>query len=409
MHFPRAAVATAVAIITTLAVVAPGARAETPAESLRTQFLAALGPSTATSRGVVVTVEGAGTVVDDGGSRALAPASTQKLYLTGAALLRLGPDYRLTTDVWASGTVLPEGTLAGDLVFVAGGDPTLTGAHLADLAKQVHDAGIIHVTGALWIDDSHFDRARTAPGWKASWVPSQSGPLSAFSLDRNQWRRDQSFLVDPVPANGQRFLDSLTGAGVVVDQPLQVGRPEAGVDTPVAHRDSPPLGDLVRSTLKSSDNFAAEELLKELGATDGEGSTAHGLQAVWQVAAEVGLPAGQAADGSGLSSQDRATAWHEVRWLTGVRGTTQGPRFVSSLAVSCTDGTLKQRFCKTPASGRVQAKTGSLDHVVTLSGFTTTSTGHGAVFAVLLSGVKDSARARAAIDKAVTTIVTSRV
>ncbi|MGH9354100.1 MAG: D-alanyl-D-alanine carboxypeptidase, partial [Terriglobia bacterium] len=54
------------------------------------------------------------------------PASTAKLITEGAALALLGPDYRFHTRVYRTGPVDAGGTLRGDLVLVASGDPNLS-------------------------------------------------------------------------------------------------------------------------------------------------------------------------------------------------------------------------------------------------------------------------------------------
>ena len=55
------------------------------------------------------------------------PASTTKLLTEGTALALLGPDFRFRTSVYAVGSWAPNGTLNGDLVIVASGDPNLSG------------------------------------------------------------------------------------------------------------------------------------------------------------------------------------------------------------------------------------------------------------------------------------------
>ena len=70
-----------------------------------------------------------------------APASTTKLLTEGTALELLGPDYRFHTRVYRTGPIAPEGTLKGDLVLVASGDPNLSGRIRPDgsLAFENHD------------------------------------------------------------------------------------------------------------------------------------------------------------------------------------------------------------------------------------------------------------------------------
>lgn len=55
------------------------------------------------------------------------PASTTKLFTEGTALELLGADYRFHTRVYRTGPVSADGTLNGDLILVASGDPNLSG------------------------------------------------------------------------------------------------------------------------------------------------------------------------------------------------------------------------------------------------------------------------------------------
>jgi D-alanyl-D-alanine carboxypeptidase/D-alanyl-D-alanine-endopeptidase (penicillin-binding protein 4) len=55
------------------------------------------------------------------------PASTTKILTEGTALDILGADFRFHTRVYAAGKVSPDGTMHGDLVLVASGDPNLSG------------------------------------------------------------------------------------------------------------------------------------------------------------------------------------------------------------------------------------------------------------------------------------------
>ncbi len=55
------------------------------------------------------------------------PASTTKLLTEGTALALLGADYRFHTRVYRTGPIDSSGTVKGDLVLVASGDPNLSG------------------------------------------------------------------------------------------------------------------------------------------------------------------------------------------------------------------------------------------------------------------------------------------
>jgi D-alanyl-D-alanine carboxypeptidase/D-alanyl-D-alanine-endopeptidase (penicillin-binding protein 4) len=113
------------------------------------------------------------------------PASTTKLFSCAAALDALGPDYRFQTPVYKRGRIDEAGTLKGDLILVATGDPTMGGrttpdgtiayrssdhtyegtdvltetnplAGLDQLAQQVARAGIKLIDGEVYIDDRLF-------------------------------------------------------------------------------------------------------------------------------------------------------------------------------------------------------------------------------------------------------------
>jgi PBP4 family serine-type D-alanyl-D-alanine carboxypeptidase len=60
------------------------------------------------------------------------PGSTTKLLTEGTALELLGADFRFHTRVYRTGPITADGTLDGDLVLVASGDPNLSGRINAD-------------------------------------------------------------------------------------------------------------------------------------------------------------------------------------------------------------------------------------------------------------------------------------
>ena len=60
------------------------------------------------------------------------PASVLKLFYTLAAVDTKGEDYRFKTGFYHTGEILPDGSLLGDLVIVAGGDPTLASGRFFD-------------------------------------------------------------------------------------------------------------------------------------------------------------------------------------------------------------------------------------------------------------------------------------
>jgi D-alanyl-D-alanine carboxypeptidase/D-alanyl-D-alanine-endopeptidase (penicillin-binding protein 4) len=312
----------------------------------------------------------------------LAPASNEKLALTYAVLVELGPAFRIETAVYGDGE--RHGAVwDGDLILKGYGDPTLSSSGLARLAAQLRAAGIRRVTGKVAGDESFFDTRRVAPGWKAGFYMDESPPLSALTVDRDRYRGRVD--AHPAYAAAVRFIEVLRGAGIRVARGVDVhATPTAAL--PLARISSPPLATIVRFMDQESDNFTAELLLKQLGALSADdGSTAAGAAEVVHVLASAGvaMQGVRVVDGSGLSRLDRLTAQALVgilraSWLSpDVR-----PTLVDSLPVAGVNGTLQDRMRLGPARGVVRAKTGTTDLASALSGYV----GGRYAFAVLQNG-----------------------
>jgi len=400
----RVLVTALVAIITAAGLGATPAHAADPLSALRRQIAEALLGSTSHSMGFYVTVSGIPGSVQLNANSPFLPASNQKIYTALADLLQLTPAGQLVTMVRRTGWIV-DGTLGGDLILQGAGDPLLSNYALRAMATRVAEAGIKRVAGSLWADDTRYDRIRSAPGWKRYYVPEDSGPLSALAVGENGWRHDRAYIRDPARPNTDRFRAALEQAGVEVLGPTRLGRPFARGTVVTLHY-SATIASLVRRMLKVSDNFMAEELLKELGASDRtQGTTARGISMVWRWAARLGLPAGRAYDGSGLSWWDRESPWYEVAWLRAAERSRVAAEFIAALPIACVDGTLEHRFCGTPAAGKVFAKTGTLPGVVCLAGYTITASGRHVRFAFMLNRNDSNLSARHAVDRAVLAIV----
>jgi D-alanyl-D-alanine carboxypeptidase/D-alanyl-D-alanine-endopeptidase (penicillin-binding protein 4) len=112
--------------------------------------------------------------------RMFVPASTTKLLTEGTVLAKLGGDFRFHTLVYRTGPI-DNGTLKGDVILVASGDPNLSNriqpdgtlafvdhdhtyqgpalpgnplAVLRAMAKQIADKGIRRIEGDVYIDTS---------------------------------------------------------------------------------------------------------------------------------------------------------------------------------------------------------------------------------------------------------------
>ena len=87
-------------------------------------------------------------------------------------------------------------------------------------------------------------------------------------------------------------------------------------------------------------------------------------------------------DGSGLARDDLVTPRATERLLRYATSQPWGKDFFSTLPIAGVDGTLENRMKDARATGLIEAKTGSTDHVHALSGYATTARGEYLVFSI---------------------------
>lgn len=173
--------------------------------------------------------------------------------------------------------------------------------------------------------------------------------------------------------------------------------------------ESRPLADDLRVINKVSQNLHAELMLRLLGREKGTAGTIEsGLEVEREFLNRVGIQSDEYVffDGSGLSRQNLVTPHAVVNLLVYASRQTWGELYESTLPVASVDGSLSERFKASEVAGRVQAKTGSLGHVNTLSGYATTMKGERVAFSILANNHNlTSRRAVETIDRIVNAIV----
>jgi D-alanyl-D-alanine carboxypeptidase/D-alanyl-D-alanine-endopeptidase (penicillin-binding protein 4) len=331
---------------------------------------------------------------------ALTPASTMKLFTATAALARLGTDFHYRTEITAAAAPA-QGVVAGDVWLVGSGDPLLATGDFAavagyqghprastpleSLADRFVSSGVHEIRGRVVGDESRYDTQRYVSTWSPTYITNaEIGPMSALTVNDGFAPFRPTAVPVPAPAtNAAGMLTALLRArGVKVGGEAGEGRSPTGAPV-VAAIDSAPLPDVVGTMLKESDNLAAELLVKELGVRfGGSGTTAAGVGVMRSTMTTLGLtePGLASVDGSGLDRSDRLTCslLQAVLSRSGEEGT-----LGRDLPVAGKDGTLARRFLGTPAAGKVRAKTGSLEGVNGLSGWTTAADGRSLQFALL--------------------------
>jgi len=154
----------------------------------------------------------------------------------------------------------------------------------------------------------------------------------------------------------------------------------------LAEHVSVPLADAVRLVNKISQNLHTEMLLRTVARQNGLWNSPDDLMKTpADFYAAAGIAAGDViqTDASGLSRHDLVTPRAIVNLLAYAQKQPWFEAYYGSLPVAAVDGTLEDRMKNTPAAGRIHAKTGSVEHVRTLSGFAETPGGRRLIFSFL--------------------------
>jgi serine-type D-Ala-D-Ala carboxypeptidase/endopeptidase (penicillin-binding protein 4) len=154
----------------------------------------------------------------------------------------------------------------------------------------------------------------------------------------------------------------------------------------LAEHRSIPLGESVKLVNKISQNLHTEMLLRTAARQKGLWTTPDELAAFpSEFYAVAGIPPGDVVqtDGSGLSRHDLVTPRAIVAVLLYAQKQPWFGDYFVSLPVAGIDGTLEDRMKNSIAAGRLHAKTGSVEHVRTRSGYADLPSGRRLVFSFM--------------------------
>ena len=321
------------------------------------------------------------------------PASTTKLLTSFAALTVLDPQTRFDTRA----------RLDGDrLVLVGGGDPYLTDERRPDdpavvradlktlateTASTLDDAGITAVT--LGYDDTLFTGPSVNPAWPHTYVRDNVvTPIGALWVDRGMvdTSRPETTprIADPAAEARDTFAAFLRAAGieVTIDQALRKAPDGARV---VGQVTGSTVARIVESTIRTSDDEAAEVLLRHIAIAKGRpASSAEGAAVVVATLQDAGIDVGGLVlkDGSGLSRENRISPTTLVQVVRTSLTESRYAPVIDDLPVNGFSGTLAARYV-TSTRGLVRAKTGTLTGVHALAGIVTDQQGRPVVFAAM--------------------------
>ncbi|MDE3736607.1 MULTISPECIES: D-alanyl-D-alanine carboxypeptidase/D-alanyl-D-alanine-endopeptidase [Pseudomonas] len=153
---------------------------------------------------------------------------------------------------------------------------------------------------------------------------------------------------------------------------------------------SPDLVEVIRDINKYSNNTMAQQLFLSIGAryrTAADGDDAKAAQRVirnWLAKKGITAPHLVMENGSGLSRNERVSAREMATILQAAWQSPYAAEFISSMPLVAMDGTMRKRLRRTALEGEAHIKTGTLNTVRAIAGFSRDSNGNSwAVVAIL--------------------------
>jgi len=323
-------------------------------------------------QGVHVEAEDGRVLVSQAASRAVHPASVSKVPTTLALLRKLGGGHRFETRLLAGGAI-ERGTIAGDLIVEAAGDPFFVDENVLVAALRLREAGLRRVDGAVVV------RGPLLFNWKETGVAGRLRHAFAGRVEPAAWQAVRGATGSSAEPPRLEFGGSAV-SGSAQQQLLLLHRSE-------------PLVPLLKALNGYSNNVFAW-LARAAG----------GPAAVEALARESVPPPLRGeivlGDGAGANPSNRLSPRAAVALLRALQA--EAVRADSSLAellpvAGIDPGTLLQRLAGPAERGRVVAKTGTYGDygACALAGALRRRGGELVYFAILNHGLPiDDARRR---------------
>lgn len=198
---------------------------------------------------------------------------------------------------------------------------------------------------------------------------------------------------DPTRYAAETFRQLLAQVGIEIEGGTRI------VSTPILGKElyqhfSQPLSLILKELNIYSNNFTAEQIVKTIAAErfGTPGSHAEGLRLIQEFLRihGVNLQGIVFADGSGLSRKNRLTTKAVTDLLKNMYSRFDiGPDFIAALHIMGTKNFspdhVSRRLTRSPARGKIRAKTGTLNGVSTLAGYVESQSGKVFGYAVFLN------------------------
>ncbi len=417
---------------------------------------------------MVVDVTTGKTIYELNSNKLFQPASNLKLFTTATALDLLPKDFEFKTQVLIDGEV-NDVALNGDLYLKGYGDPLLTAEYLDTLAEKVSQQiktlkgnliGDISYfdqnywgKGWMWDDEPEYFGASISPlsvnsniikvfitpgnniGDAATIrfepktdliqtsnfaVTSNTLLPSELLVTRNWKERDNRVIITgstPLQSKEENFSlsiwkpelfalnlfkEKLELHGVTIQGQTLIDSVSQGK---LLFQTNHLLDSVIININKTSNNLAAENLLKAIGAElfGKPGSADAGTKLVKQFISHIGIDTTKIiiADGSGVSRYNLISPHNITTLLRYVYNDKNlFNRFYSSLPIGGTDGNLKNRFTNGAVRNNIHAKTGTHSDALALSGYLNATNGDMLAFSIIINNFTGNSKPyRDTIDK----------
>ncbi|MBI4532641.1 MAG: D-alanyl-D-alanine carboxypeptidase/D-alanyl-D-alanine-endopeptidase [Candidatus Melainabacteria bacterium] len=377
------------------------------------------------------------------GSKRFVPASTLKILTTACAFNTLGQDFRYVTQLLSSGTIKKD-KLLGDLLIAPSQDPTLTTQDITGLLLSLKAKKIKRIEGTIRMHAplstaEYFDPGWLVEDWGQDWMPVPSSLVLDHNLaplkdpargiaatTRTIGKTNSALLSTLLVSNnspgwvcldsGNKFISVCrnleptmsTNGSLIIANPddynlmlvittaRSLGLAFASympAHTPdsqpiiLGEHQSKQLLDIIRITLKESDNLYAQQLLRTLGlkarATNNH-SRARPLEArgidyllAWLNGIGVGSNEIILYDGCGLSRKNCLTPHALNMVLRHMAGPDLNGTYLNLLPCQSYADSSQSRFF---------FKTGAMDSVRSVSGILKTADNKAVAISILVNG-----------------------
>ena len=346
---------------------APMLQAQVSCPSLQQRVLSLVsGESSAWS--ITVADAGGRLLADVNGTRPRVPASNQKLLSTAFALDRLGPDFRLSTQLWR----LPDGRFR----LVGSGDPDLALPQLQRFARLALQSG---GGPAAAPGPVRLELAEEASGnwWPQGWhwadrSAAYGAPVTRLAITSNVINEA---VMNPPSRLRTLLAKTMAREGGQAQLVMVPATAPLGADAVLIHEEpSIDMHGLLSLANTESHNFTAEVLLRSAAGTWDLPEAAR-QETLWLSRQGLPMEGVRIADGSGLDRSNRLTSRFLTALLLRMNQHPYARNYVASMSVAGRRGTLRNLYRGTSLDGNLFAKTGTLTGVRAISGVLQTGDG----------------------------------